>query len=281
MPSSKREREYARKRYAKWQERQEERRQRRRVVRQRLITLGTVVAVIALVGGIFWFVGRSGDDATQASLDPTVSATPGSSASPSASPSASGKNPCPAPTVKPPAQDKQFDKVPDSKLAEDRTWTATIATSCGAIELELFGDKAPQSVASFVYLAKQEFFVGTPCHRLTTEGIYVLQCGDPTGTGTGGPGYSWGPVENAPADDSYPAGTLAMARQGNKADSQGSQFFIVYKDSTIPSDSAGGYSVFGKVTKGLEIVQQIADGGLAADGVAPARAISIEGVTVK
>ncbi|HEX5512160.1 MAG TPA: peptidylprolyl isomerase [Actinomycetales bacterium] len=276
MPSSKREREYARKRYAKWQERQEERLQHQRVVRQRWITAGTVVAVIALIGGIFFFVSKNkGDDATQASPDPTASA----SASPSAS--ASGNNPCPSPTVKPPAQPKQFEKAPDSKLAEDRTWTATIATSCGDIQMELYGDKAPQSVASFAYLAKQNFFVGTPCHRLTTQGIYVLQCGDPTGTGTGGPGYSWGPVENAPADDNYPAGTLAMARQGNKADSQGSQFFIVYKDSTIPSDTAGGYSVFGKVTKGLEIVQQIAEGGLAADGVAPARAISIEGVTVK
>jgi peptidyl-prolyl cis-trans isomerase B (cyclophilin B) len=275
VPSSKREREYARKRYAKWQERQDARVQQQRAVRQRWITVATVVAVIAIVGGIFWFVGRNGDDATQASPDPTVGATSDPSAS------ASADNPCPTPTVKPPAQAKQFDKAPDSKLAEARTWTATIATSCGDIEMELYGDKAPQSVASFAYLAKEKFFVGTPCHRLTTEGIYVLQCGDPTGTGTGGPGYQWGPLENAPADDSYPAGTLAMARQGNKADSQGSQFFIVYKDSTIPSDTAGGYSVFGKVTKGLEIVQQIAEGGLAADGVAPARAISIEGVTVK
>ncbi|HEX5534232.1 MAG TPA: peptidylprolyl isomerase [Actinomycetales bacterium] len=276
MPSSKREREYARKRYSKWQERQDARAQHQRVMRQRLITVGTVVAVIALIGGIFFFVAQNNrDDATQASPDPTVGATPGASAS------ASEDNPCPSPTVKPPAQPKQFGKVPDKKLAADRTWTATIATSCGDIQMELYGDKAPQSVASFAYLASEKFFVGTPCHRLTTQGIYVLQCGDPTGTGTGGPGYQWGPVENAPADDKYPAGTLAMARQGNKADSQGSQFFIVYKDSTIPSDSAGGYSVFGKVTKGLEIVQQIADGGLAADGVAPARAISIEGVTVK
>ncbi len=82
-------------------------------------------------------------------------------------------------------------------------------------------------------LAESGYFDGTSCHRLTTSGIYVLQCGDPTGTGTGDPGYKFGPVENAPTDDVYPAGTVAMARQGGDADSMGSQFFLVYEDSTI------------------------------------------------
>lgn len=273
MAPSKREREYARKRHAKWQQRQQTRSQRKKTIRQRVISVVAVLAVLSLVGTGYWLtqLGDDGDATAQSGSTPTASATTGGD----------GDNPCPAPTVQPPAQPLQFDAVPDPKLAESRTWEATIATSCGDIGLELYGEKAPQSVASFVHLAEEGFFAGTPCHRLTTEGIYVLQCGDPTGTGTGGPGYNWGPVENAPEDDVYPAGTLAMARQSNKADSQGSQFFLVYKDSTIPSDSAGGYSVFGKVTEGLEIVQQIADGGLAADGVAPARAISIEGVTVQ
>ena len=108
----------------------------------------------------------------------------------------------------------------------------------------------------------------------------MLQCGDPTGTGNGGPGYNWGPIENAPADDMYPAGTLAMARVGDQAESQGSQFFLVYADSKIPSDTAGGYTVFGKITAGLDIIQKIADGGVADDGTAPKRAVSIVGVTV-
>ena len=89
----------------------------------------------------------------------------------------------------------------------------------------------------------------------------MLQCGDPTGTGTGGPGYSYGPVENAPKDDVYPAGTVAMARQGGNGNSMGSQFFLVYKDSTIPSDAAGGYTVFGKITGGLTRLEKVAAGG--------------------
>jgi peptidyl-prolyl cis-trans isomerase B (cyclophilin B) len=264
---SKRERDYARQRYAKWQARRDDKVARRRRVRQRVLTGTTVLAVLALIGTIFWLTQRGEDDA--ASPDPA------------AAKATDAENPCPTPTATAQAEPQQFDAAPDPAVAEGRTWTATIETSCGPIGLELYGDKAPQSVASFVHLAREGFFAGTPCHRLTTEGIFVLQCGDPTGTGTGGPGYEWGPVENAPAQDLYPAGTLAMARQGGKADSQGSQFFLVYEDSTIPSDAAGGYSVFGRVTEGLEIVQQIADGGLAADGVAPARAISIEEVTVR
>jgi peptidyl-prolyl cis-trans isomerase B (cyclophilin B) len=268
---SKREREYARQRYARWQQRRDVKTQRRRKLAQVLVAGVTVVAVLALIGGVFWVSQRGDDDTTETTATPQE--TTGQTAD--------AANPCPSPTVPPPAQPLQLDSAPDPSVAENRTWTGTIETSCGPIQLELFGDKAPQSVASFVQLARAGFFAGTPCHRLTTQGIFVLQCGDPTGTGTGGPGYTWGPVENAPSDDVYPAGTLAMARQGNKADSQGSQFFLVYKDSTIPSDSAGGYSVFGRVTEGLDIVQQIADGGLATDGVAPARAISIEGVTVQ
>jgi peptidyl-prolyl cis-trans isomerase B (cyclophilin B) len=125
------------------------------------------------------------------------------------------------------------------------------------------------------------------CHRLTTAGIFVLQCGDPTATpgdennGTGGPGYSYGPVENAPKNDVYPAGTIAMARQGNKGSSMGSQFFLVYKDSPIPHDSAGGYTVMGKIIGGLDVVEKVAAGGTAQDGTAPARAISIVSATVE
>ena len=86
----------------------------------------------------------------------------------------------------------------------------------------------------------------------------MLQCGDPSGNGTGGPGYNWGPIENAPEADLYQEGVLAMARRGGDGESMGSQFFIVYQDSTIPSDQAGGYTVFGKVTSGLDVVKDIA-----------------------
>jgi len=180
-------------------------------------------------------------------------------------------------------QPQNMPGVPDPALAENRTWTAVINTSVGPIEVELDGLNAPQAVASFLYLAKDGFFDDTSCHRLTTSGIFVLQCGDPTGTGTGGPEFRFGPIENAPANDMYPAGTLAMARVGGNAFSMGSQFFLVYEDSFIPSDQAGGYTVFGRITSGLDHVQAVADAGVeggAGDG-RPATDVTIEGVSVQ
>ena len=156
--------------------------------------------------------------------------------------------------------------VPSADLAENRTWSGAIEIGNEKLDISLDGTKAPQAVAYFVSLAKSGFYKDICCHRLTTEGIYVLQCGDPNGDGTGGPGYSWGPIENAPADNVYKKGVLAMARQGNNASSMGSQFFIVYKDSVIPSDSAGGYTVFGNVNSGLEAVAAIAKKGVAGGG---------------
>jgi len=265
---SKREREYARRRYADWQVRQAAKaRRRRRIRNSSLVVAGILVPVLVI--GLVWFLsGRDGEDVTTTPTD-----TP--------SESADTENPCPEVTTGAVAEPPQFEAVPDPSVAEGRTWTATVTTTCGDITLELDGALAPQSVANFVQLARDGFYDASPCHRLTTSGIFVLQCGDPTATGQGGPGYSWGPIENAPADDLYPAGTLAMARVGEDAESQGSQFFLVYQDSTIPSDGAGGYSVFGTITGGLDIVQTIAEGGPAEDGTAPARAISIEGVTVQ
>jgi peptidyl-prolyl cis-trans isomerase B (cyclophilin B) len=122
--------------------------------------------------------------------------------------------------------------------------------------IELDGAAAPQGVANFVSLSQKGFYNGLKCHRLTTSpGFGVLQRGDPNGDGSGGPGYSFGPIENAPADNVYPAGTIAMARQGGNGSSMGSQFFIVYEDTTIPSDAAGGYTVLGKVTSGLDALK--------------------------
>jgi peptidyl-prolyl cis-trans isomerase B (cyclophilin B) len=156
--------------------------------------------------------------------------------------------------------------VPSPALAESRTWTGTMNVAGTDLGIELDGKAAPQAVANFVSLSKQGFFNGLKCHRLTTAGIFVLQCGDPNGDGTGGPGYNWGPIENAPADNIYKTGVLAMARVGNNASSMGSQFFIVYKDSPIPADSVGGYTVFGKVTSGLDAVTKIAQAGVAGGG---------------
>lgn len=183
----------------------------------------------------------------------------------------------------PSAAPTNSDLVPDPAIAEARTWTGALNLNEQAIEYELYGDLAPQATANFVSLVRDGYFEGVSCHRLTTAGIYVLQCGDPTGTGTGGPGYNFGPIENAPLDDMYGEGVLAMARVGGDGFSMGSQFFIVYGESQILSDAAGGYTVFGKITSGLESVKEIAAAGTAdgsSDG-APINPVSLSGISVE
>jgi peptidyl-prolyl cis-trans isomerase B (cyclophilin B) len=172
-----------------------------------------------------------------------------------------------------------FDEVPDASIAEDAVWEATLVTTCGEIVVELLGDKAPQTVSSFIHLAREGYWWDSPCHRLVTSGIFVLQCGDPTGSGSGGPGYGYG-VENAPGDYRYPRGTLAMARTQDP-NSNGGQFFIVYDDTELPDPV--GYSIFGEVVEGMEIVDQVAEAGVGGSlgPEAPAQPISILDVRVE
>ena len=212
--------------------------------------------IVALAVGTQLLYFSAGPGAAKA----TASASP----SPSASPSAGG--------------------VPPKTLAEDRTWTGTMTINGVPLGVSLDGAAAPQAVSSTVSLVQKKFYDGLTCHRLTNGGFYVLQCGDPEGTGSGGPGYEYGPIENAPADNVYKAGTIAMARQGDKADSQGSQFFIVYDDTTIPADQAGGYTVIGTVTSGLDQLKtQVTDKGVEGgktDG-APAVKTTIDSFTLQ
>ena len=178
------------------------------------------------------------------------SAGPGSiTATPSATPSASS-----SPT--------QSASAPDASVAEGREWTGTMKLNDTDMNFIIDGKNAPQASANFISLVKSGFYEGVTCHRLTTAGIFVLQCGDPDATGAGGPGYEFGPIENAPAENNYGAGVLAMARRGGDANSHGSQFFIVYSNSTIPSDNVGGYTVFGRLTDGLQGVLSIAAQGV-------------------
>lgn len=152
---------------------------------------------------------------------------------------------------------------------------ATLQTTQGEIPLTLDADRAPCTVSSFVSLVEQGYYDDSPCHRLTTEGIFVLQCGDPSGTGRGGPGYRY--ADELDGSESYPAGTVAMANSG--ADTNGSQFFLVYEETALPPS----YTVFGRLSpEGLEVVQAIASGGAeggAPDGE-PATPVTITGVTL-
>ena len=251
MSPSKREREYARRRYERYQQHVAAARAKRAYQRK---AAGATLVVLLVVLGVVLTASlmRDGD------ADVAGGTAPGSTPT--------GTTPSGTFTL------------PDPSVAEARTWTGTVTTSVGAIGVELDGAAAPQAVASFVSLAQQGYFDGTSCHRLVTTGIKVLQCGDPTGTGQGGPGYSFGPVENAPGDDVYPAGTIAMARVGGDGASMGSQFFLVYEDSTIPADEAGGYTVFGRMTSGLDVVTAVADAGVKDGTTAPATDVTIQGV---
>lgn len=174
-------------------------------------------------------------------------------------------------------------EVPAPELAEGREWQGALDLNGETLSFTLDGVNAPQATANFVSLAQSGYFENISCHRLVTEGIFVLQCGDPSGDGTGGPGYNFGPIENAPEADVYEKGVIAMARRGGDDFSMGSQFFIVYENSTIPSDAVGGYSVFGSVTSGLEAVEAIADLGTAngsSDGP-PAEPVIMTNVSVE
>lgn len=204
---------------------------------------------------------------------------PARSASSPASPAARQAGSCQAPPATPTTA-KSFAKAPSASGAKGKTFTATIETNCGDIVLELDGAKAPQTVASFVHLAKENYWKNSPCHRLTAGGsLSVLQCGDPTGKGDGDPGYGYG-IENAPKDGSYPKGTVAMARTQDPK-SNGGQFFLVYADSTIPPES-GGYSIFAKVVRGSAVLKQVTTAGVEGDGQdgAPQQPISILSVNV-
>ncbi|MDE0778344.1 MAG: peptidylprolyl isomerase [Nocardioides sp.] len=167
----------------------------------------------------------------------------------------------PSKAVEPPAQ----------TAAYNGTVEATLSTNVGDIDLTLDAAAAPCTVNSFTSLASQAYFDDTTCHRLTTSGIFVLQCGDPDGTGAGGPGYSF--ADELSGAETYPAGTLAMANAG--PNTNGSQFFLVYEDSQLPA----AYTVFGEVSAdGLEVLRSIAEKGTADGGGdgAPAEPVDID-----
>ncbi|SIN73878.1 peptidylprolyl isomerase [Agromyces cerinus] len=258
MASNDRQAREERARLRTYQARQEvhTRKARRRTRDNVIAVLALVVALaLATAAQIFYFSGGPG-------AEPAATATP-----------------TPTPT---PAEGENQGDVPSADIAEDRTWTGTLTLNDIPLGVELDGAAAPQAVSSEISLIQSGFYTGTSCHRLTTEGIWVLQCGDPSGDGTGGPGYSYGPVENAPADGLYPAGTIAMARAESQY-SNGSQFFIVYEDTTLPGDT-GGYTVIGKVTSGLDALRAgVIDAGTsdgAGDG-APAVPTTITAFTIE
>jgi peptidyl-prolyl cis-trans isomerase B (cyclophilin B) len=272
-----RQRKLARERHARRLAREAERQERARKVSKLAaggVALLVIVAVVVI--GVIT-LGHSQKSAAKSVTTPTASATP--TATPSATPTASTvAEPATNCTYTPHPPASRNVGIPPAKPDYKATYQATINTNRGAVVIDLLNSKATCTVNSFAFLSEKKFYNDTPCPRLVTSGIYVLQCGDPTGTGSGGPGYEFDDENLAGA--TYPAGTLAMANSG--PNTNGSQFFLVYKNTSL----APSYTPFGKIVGGLNVLLDIAKGGVKAPlnpagGGHPKETVTIESVTIK
>lgn len=169
-----------------------------------------------------------------------------------------------------------FAKAPPSCIDAAKTYTAVVTTTKGAYTIALDAGAAPLTVNNFVVLARYHFFDNTICHRAIPA--FAVQCGDPTGTGSGGPGYSF--ADELPAAGSYKVGSIAMANSG--PDTDGSQFFIITGASGVALPA--NYTLFGQVTDGLDTTVKALDAlgnpDQAANGVPPLEQIIIQSVTI-
>jgi peptidylprolyl isomerase len=264
--------------------------------RRRVLIVGLIaggISLILLVGGFGLFLGD--DDGAETGASATPSSSPSVSPTPSAAPGTktgtvtptaaneSGEVACGADA--PPAAGKpkpQFAGPPPMKIDPKATYSATMVTSCGTIVIELDAKAAPQTVNSFVFLADKGYFDGQYFHRLDTS-IDVIQGGDPTGTGSGGPGYAI--PDELKGRESYTAGTLAMANAG--PNTGGSQFFLITGPAGTNLDGNPNYTIFGHVVEGLDVAKRIQALPIvdpnAADlsGQRPVEAVYLDEVTIE
>ncbi|MGW0844857.1 peptidylprolyl isomerase [Streptomyces sp. NPDC002787] len=248
-----RRRQLAREKFLRQQQR---RTSARRKAQVRNAVIASVLGVI-LVGSVALYttdVLKGDDKKDNASAEVTPSASPSKAPDPCEK-AAAGK-----------VKELTFKKEPAITIDKTAKYTMDLQTTCGSIPITMDAAKAPHTVNSFNFLVNKGYLDHTKCHRLTTQGIYVLQCGDPQGTGMGGPGYTI-PDENLKDSrlkgDVYPAGTVAMANQfnaqtGEGKNSGGSQFFLVFQDSPLPAN----YTPFGTISEdGMKVLKKIADAG--------------------
>ena len=221
-----------------------------------------------MLAGIAGLAIHQNNKADQIAADPAIS----NSAQPSVAPISSN---APIEGCQEPAQVRANNITFGSATADLPSASAfLLETNCGEIKFAADA-KAPTTAGTLAWLANQGFYNNTSCHRLTTQGIFVLQCGDPAGNGSGGPGFNFAdenlPVASADGTYVYPRGTVAMANSG--ANTNGSQFFLVYQDSPLPPN----YSVFGQITEGLDVLDNVATAGVldgSTDGL-PSQAVVI------
>ncbi|MGW0471827.1 peptidylprolyl isomerase [Streptomyces coeruleorubidus] len=248
-----RRRQLAREKYLRQQQRRTEARRKARIRNSVIASVLGVTAVLVVAAVL-----------TKPFEDDGKTENANAEATPSASPS-KAPDPCEKPAAGK-VKSETWKKEPAMTIDKSAKYTMKLDTTCGEIDIALKASAAPHTVNSFNFLLGKGYLDHSKCHRLTNQDIYVLQCGDPQGTGMGGPGYTI-PDENL-KDKSlkggvYPAGTVAMANQYNAQTKQGrnsggSQFFLVYQDSQLPPD----YTPFGTVSEaGMKVLKKIADAG--------------------
>ncbi|KWX56976.1 peptidylprolyl isomerase [Mycobacterium sp. NAZ190054] len=281
MPTNEQRRATAKRKLERQLENRAERERRRRLY----TIIGSAVAAVVVIGAVVATIVITNRDSgtqtasTSSPSSPTETSSPFDMAAPAeaaalpefVAPEGLGSN-CQYPESAEPASKENDPPRTGTVPTEPAQVSASMATDQGNIGLQLDNGKSPCTVNSFASLAQQGYFNDTPCHRLTTsESLGVLQCGDPTGEGTGGPGYQFAneyPTDQFQPDDPalnqpvvYPRGTLAMANAG--PGTNGSQFFLVYQDSQLPPL----YTVFGTIDEtGLETLDKIAAEGVAGGG---------------
>ncbi|MFF9818516.1 peptidylprolyl isomerase [Streptomyces sp. NPDC014006] len=261
-----RRRQLAREKFLRQQQRRTDARRKARV---RNSVIASVLGVV-LVGGLaVYTTGVFKDDGK-------------SNASAEVTPSAKPKDPCAKPAAGS-VKKLKFGKEPAMSIDTSAKYTMKLDTTCGEIDVALKASAAPHTVNSFAFLAGKGYFDHTKCHRLTDSGIYVLQCGDPTATGMGDPGYKMKDEnlkDKSLKGNVYPAGTVAMANSG--PNTNGSQFFLVYQDSPLPPS----YTPFGTVSQaGMQVLKKVAAAGAqpadpATQNTAPNATVVIDRATV-
>jgi cyclophilin family peptidyl-prolyl cis-trans isomerase len=242
--------------------------------RRRLMSFAAIL--IAFLGVAFLISVFAGDDDTDVATGDTTTTT--ASTLPEEEPlltpvpegaSITGETPCP-PAEGAAERTSQFENPPPMCIDQARTYTANVTTSKGAFTIELLDDDAPETVNNFVVLSRYGYYEGVPFHRIIPG--FVVQGGDPTASGSGGPGYEFG--DELPEEGAYEIGSVAMANSG--ADTNGSQFFIITGEQGVSLPPS--YSLFGKVTEGMDVVMQIeAIGSETGD---PSEAVTIESIEI-
>ena len=246
MPTEKQRREAERRRLKRQLQRRAEREARRR----RFAIIASVAGTVVLIAVIIIVLVATGND-NSSKTPPAANHRSTTPTTPTSSTAAPAAYPCT--WTKSGTAAKQVTVPPTTKPPKTGKVDILVNSTQGNMTFQLDRSAAPCAVESFASLAEQKYFDNTSCHRLTTSGIFVLQCGDPTGTGSGGPGYTF--ADELSGKEKYTRGVLAMANSG--PNTNGSQFFIVYKDSQLPPS----YTIFGTVTTGMKVVDKVAAAG--------------------